>query len=117
MSSAVGSAQPLAFFPPVALHLVGEVGHHVEKDVIVEDGGKTGFRAALDGDQAVLQLIADNGRIGALAEREGSNVHQVDVVLDRRVINRGDKKGQLSVFARGRGAKFAWARSPASAHR
>ncbi len=75
---------------------------HVEEDVVVEHGCQAGFGAALDGDQAVFQLVADDTGIRALAEREGGNIHQVDVVLDRRVIDGRHEEGQLCIFRRGR---------------
>ena len=76
--------------------------HHVEEDVVVEHRGDADLGAALDGDQAVLQFIGYDPGAYLLAQREGGDVHQIHVVLDRRVVDAGRKEHQLRLVRRRR---------------
>src|SRR5690606_33316570 len=48
----VGGAEPA--------HFLGQIGHHVQEDVVVVSVGDAHLGPALHGDDAVLELIADD---------------------------------------------------------
>ncbi|CAB4816992.1 unannotated protein [freshwater metagenome] len=94
-------AEALLGFQPVAAYFLGQVGHHVEENVVVEHGGEAGLIPAFYGDEAVFQLVADHPEAGRFTQGKGGHVHQVHVVLDRGVVDRGDEKHELGVVVRG----------------
>lgn len=69
----------------IAPHLLGQKCDHVQKDVVVIGIGQPDLSAAFNGYNAVLQLVPDHADTLSFAEREGCDIHQVDVVFERRV--------------------------------
>lgn len=101
-------SQPLVFIPAITLHLVRQIRHHVEKDIVVENGRKARLGAAFDCDQAVFQLITDDAGICPFAERERCHIHQVDIILDWRVVDGRDEERELCICRRCRTQDALW---------
>src|SRR4051812_13216747 len=93
-----GRPKPLPFCDLVAAHLLGQVRNHMEEDVVIEHRRETGVGAAGDSDVAIFKIIVDAAVAPSLANRERGHVHQVEVVLEWRVMDSWHKKRELSVL-------------------